>query len=337
MNPIILESDHCKVEFIQGSMDYDTGTKITTLVLEYPRAIHSQLLTHRVFSKNSSSSRAVPAKKAIKQIQDNPAQYIWTENQKGMQGPVITDEHKLAAIEKLWSLAMSTQIKIVEQLTDPEGLNVHKQNACRLLEPYQNIRVCLTSTEWDNWDWLRKDEEAQGEIDDLAHLIYEARRIATKLGQYPLLRPGEYHVPFVKRIQRKDGMRYYDNNGNQITLDEAIMISMSCAAQTSYRNLDASLIKAEDIYSKLFDTRKVHASPSEHQATPIAATHRSLGFVRSDGKYRAYHEPQNWPAGVTHVDANSEYWSGNFRNWIQNRQLIPNHDAAKGNYNDTPN
>ena len=324
MKPIVLESGHCKVEFIQGSMDYETGTKITTLVLEYPRAIHSQLLTHRVFSKNSSSSRAVPAKKAIKQIQDNPAQYIWTENQKGMQGPVITDLDKLAAIEKLWALSMTTQIKLVEKLTDPDGLNVHKQNACRLLEPYQNIRVCLTSTEWDNWDWLRMDEEAQGEIADLANLIYEARNLATKLGQYPLLQVGEYHVPFVDRYQYVDGMRYYDNKGNQLTLEEAINISMSCAAQTSYRNLDASLTKAEDMYSKLFDTRKVHASPSEHQATPI-------------GKIKNPFDVEKWPEGVTHVDRYGQCWSGNFRGFIQNRQLIPNHDAAKGDSNVTSN
>lgn len=321
MKPIVLETDHCKVEFIQGSMDQETGTKITTLVLEYPRAIHAQLLTHRVFSKNSSSSRAVPAKKAIKQIQDNPARYIWTENQRGMQGPVITSEDKLHHINVLFDLAKETNIKIVEKLTDPDGLNVHKQNACRLLEPYQNIRVCLTSTEWDNWDWLRMDEEAQGEIADLANLVYEARRLATKQGQYPLLRAGEYHVPFVERHQYVDGMYYYDVDGNEITLEEAIRISMSCAAQTSYRNLDSSLNKAEDIYSKLFATRKVHASPSEHQATPIGSP-----FVK---------EPETddfncvWKPGITHRDRMGNFWSGNFRHWIQNRQLIPNHDKAK--------
>lgn len=314
---------HCSVEFIQGSVSTN-GDRITTLVLEYPRAIHAQLLTHRVFSKNSSSSRAVPAKRAIAQVIENPAQYLWTQNQSGMQGPVITDPVKLEEIQKLYNLALSAQARVVETLTDPNGLNVHKQNACRLLEPFQNIRICLTSTEWDNWDWLRIDPDAQGEIVDLANAIKQVRDDAQSEGMYMVLYDGEWHVPFVRRERVAKNRLCYYTDDNQIDLEDAIKISMSCAAQTSYRVLNQSLEKANDIMGKLFNGSKVHASPSEHQATPIGDVSPIL-------------EISNWPNGVTHMDTNAELWSGNFRGFIQNRQLLPNHDAAKGITNDSSN
>lgn len=310
---MIVETDHCTVEGVLQSECSVTGTRITTMVLEYPRAIHAQLLTHRVFSKNSSSSRAVPAKRAIEQVRKDPANYLWTENQKGMQGSPISDVRKLDAISKLFNLALESQIKLVEVLTDPNGLNVHKQNACRLLEPFQNIRVCLTSTEWENWDWLRIDPDAQGEIADLANAMAEVRE---KMG-YHLLKQKEWHLPFTYRTWgENDEICYFTMNGQPLTLEQAINVSMSCAAQTSYRRLDDTLEKAEDMYDKLFSGKKVHASPSEHQATPI-------------GKVAPLDGPHNWPHGVTALDREADLWSGNFRHWIQNRQLIPNHDKAK--------
>lgn len=314
-NIMILKTNHCTVEGVLRSVCANTGKEIITLILEYPRVIHAQLLTHRVFSKNSSSSRAVPAARAIEQIRENPAKYFWTENQKGMQGTEITSEDKLHHINVLFDLAKETNIKIVEKLTDPEGLNVHKQNACRLLEPFQNIRVCLTSTEWDNWDWLRIDPDAQGEIADLAKAMHKVR---TQMPRQ-FLEPGEWHLPFVESSRNPDtgDFEYFDSVGNVITLEQGKIISMSCTAQTSYRRLDTSLHKAEDMYGKLFSGNKVHASPSEHQATPISPM-VDAGFNAED-----------WPEGVTHMGREYSFWSGNFNGWIQHRQLIPNHDGAK--------
>lgn len=312
-----------KVEFIQGSICNETGTAITTLVCEYPRVIHAQLLTHRVFTKNSSSTRAVPLKSAIQQILDNPAKYIWTENQSGMQGKVITDPSKLERIERAYVAAKRTAIAYAKALGDKEsegGLHVHKQNAGRLLEPFQNIRICLTSTEWDNWDWLRDDPDAQGEIAELARAIREARE--NNISKYLHLNKNEWHVPFVHRAynDRKAVMEYFHpETSRQLTIEEAINLSMSIAAQTSYRKEDTSDDKTNTVIDRLFDGKKVHASPSEHQATPIANDLTGIQLLN----------PLYWPAGVTHMDVNTDYWSGNFKHWIQNRQLIPNHDKAK--------
>lgn len=307
-----------KVFPIMGSQCANTGTRITTLVLEYPRAIHAQLLTHRVFSKNSSSSRAVPIKSAIKQIEDNPAKFIWTENQSGMQGSIITDSAKLNKITDIVTQLFKVTRIAVSQLGFPEkdgGLNVHKQNAARFLEPFQNIRVCLTSTEWENWDWLRLDGAAQGEIEELARLMYQARQEMT----HNVIGEGEYHLPFIDRRILSTGVYYHHpETGVELSLQDAIELSMSICAQTSYRKEDYSEEKTGTVIDRLFNGKKVHASPSEHQATPIPSF-----------KDYGHHPDQEWPEGVTHMDRKMRYWSGNFRNWIQYRQLLPNHDKAK--------
>ncbi|AIM40745.1 putative thymidylate synthase [Idiomarinaceae phage 1N2-2] len=300
-----------KIQHIQASRNRHTGDVIHTLVLEYPRAIHSQLLTHRVFSKNSSSTRAVPIRAAVQNVLDNPAQPIWTHNQAGMQGERVTDPVLIAQANAIHEAHMQSAIATAKMLgLKPEegGLGIHKQNAGRYLEPFQNIRVCLTSTEWENWDWLRVDADAQPEITELANAIKAARDNAEPLE----IGAGEYHVPFVERERDADGRLRYYSESREVSLADAINISMSCAAQTSYRRLDVTLEKADDIIGKLFNGRKVHASPSEHPATPI----QHCGDAP-------------WPGGVTHMNREGVLWSGNFRGFIQHRQLLPNHDGAK--------
>ena len=319
-----------KAEFIQGSIA-PCGTPIATLVLEYPRAIHAQLLTHRVFSKNSSSSRAVPIKIAIKQIQENPVNFIWTENKSGMSGDVITEPSKLKQITDIVSQLFKVTRIAVSQLAFSEsegGLNVHKQNAARFLEPFQNIRVVLTSTEWENWDWLRVDSAAQPEIERLAKLMLEAR----ESGEYMELTEGDWHVPFIVRKVNPDNGEltyHHPETDAELTVQEAIELSMSICAQTSFRKEDYSDKKTENVISKLFTGNKVHASPSEHQATPIPQKLDNIGFVKQNGHFVPYLDTSAWPEGVTHIDRKGNLWSANFKHWIQNRQLIPNHDKAK--------
>lgn len=303
-----------KVECVQASMCQITGKKIFTLICEYPRAIHAQLLTHRVFSKNSSSTRAIPITKAIAQMNEKPSQFIFTHNQGGMQGKVVDTSSELyIKAQTAHELGMKSAMALSTYMSE---LGIHKQNAGRYMEPYQDIRIVLTSTEWENWDWLRMDGAAQGEIENLAEAMYAAREEAVVM----FLRDGEWHVPFVTRRRNAEGRLDYfteDENGNsvQVTKDEAVNISMSACAQTSYRKLDTTLEKSEDMLPKLFGGKKIHASPSEHQATPIP-------------KIEKLTDLSLLPLGVTHVDRYGCPWSGNFEHWIQNRQLIKGHDAA---------
>lgn len=315
MSNKIHHGEACKVRVIQSSRNAERDVTIHTLLLEYPRIIHSQLLTHRVFTKNSSSTRAVPIRSAVQNVIDNPSKPIWTLNQAGMQGERVTDETLLMQAQALHESHLMSAVYTARKLgLKPEdgGLGIHKQNAGRYLEPFQNIRVCLTSTEWDNWDWLRYDADAQPEIVELAKLIKEARDEA----EVEDIHVGDWHVPFVTRKRDSRGVLRYYVDGAEVEVDEAIKVSMSCAAQTSYRRLDDSMEKAEDIIGKLFNGRKVHASPSEHPATPIGTDFSVLDL-------------QNWPEGITAIDRQANLWSGNYRGFIQYRQLLPNHDGAK--------
>ena len=76
---------------IQDSTNW-LHSRLTTLILEYPRYIHGEFMTHRVFSKNAAGSRAVPIEKVIEGIKMNTVYPIWTKNQKGMSGEIITDK-----------------------------------------------------------------------------------------------------------------------------------------------------------------------------------------------------------------------------------------------------
>ena len=317
MNKLI-KTQVSEVRCIQASRCKNTGKEIYTLELEYPRVVHSQLLTHSVFSKNSSSTRAVPIKAAIEQVRNNPAKYMWTENQAGMQGSMITDEDKLNELNEGFAYARECTIGWVESLASK---GAHKQNAGRLLEPFQNIKIVLTATEWENWGWLRLDPDAQGEIADLAKAMKEARDTAEVMD----IGPDEWHVPFVGRERDSKGVLQYfiEDDGELLTVEEAKDVSVSVCAQTSYRKSDHSLEKAKRIQDMLVDGRKVHASPFEHIATPITETSLEPNDCVDDRRYA-----RSWQKGITHMKRDGTFCSGNFSGWVQLRQLVKGHDKA---------
>lgn len=284
------------------------GVRITTLELEYPRFIHSELMTHRVFSRNSASSRAIPVSKMLETITQNPARPIhWGKNEAGMQASQELDKDAKIMANTLWDVARINAVKISDKM---HQTGVHKQIANRVTEPFQHMKVVVTSTEWNNWDWLRYHPDAQPEIKSLAEKTIEARANSSPV----MLSSGEWHMPYVKTVvNEKSGLQYFDENDNVISAQDAIMISASCCAQTSYRKSDTSLEKAEMIYKRLIESEPCHASPVEHQA---------LAFDFDD-------EPHTWPDGITHMDRDGNFWSGNFRSWIQYRQLVPN-NSKKG-------
>jgi thymidylate synthase ThyX len=306
-----------KVEFIQGSIS-PAGTILDTLVCEYPRTAHAELLTHRVFTKNSSSTRAVPISAVIEQISNYPADYLWTTHRPGMSGNPIDDQTVIDQANHIKNEMFEFVSNKVRQLADPKGLNIHKQHAGRFLEPFQNIRIVLSATEWENFDWLRIDADAFPEIHKLASMIQQARNSAVRLQ----LAPGEAHVPFVDRVRINGELCYFHpETKEQLTKEEAIELSMSVSAQTSYRKEDTSTQKTKTVIDKLFNGRKVHASPSEHPAIAVDS------FINPDWSLKdviAF-----LPEGITHIDIDYNLWSGNYRDWIQYRQLLPNHDKAK--------
>lgn len=297
-----------KATIIADSISASTDKRITSLELELPRFIWSEMLTHRLFSRNAASSRAIPVSKVTEQVRSNPAKPMyWGSSKSGMQaGSELTGEHKALA-RGIWETAAIKAAEFSDQLFE-SGL--HKQHTNRITEPFQQYKVVLTATEFDNFFYLRNHKDAQPEIRMLAQAMLEAMKASTPMK----LKTGEWHLPYIKRKLVDGTMCYYDVNNTELTLEEAQQVSSSCCAQVSYRLLDHTLDKAKFIYDKLVNSKPVHASPFEHQATPM------YWFATND----------IWPEGVTHMDADGKFWSGNLQGFIQYRQLIK--DNVCNNY-----
>lgn len=317
-------------KIIAHSKSSVTGKEIITYELNYPRFIHSELMTHRLFSRNAASSRAIPVAKMIEMVRENPAAPIhYGKNQPGMQAKEELTGCDLDATKSDWITAAKAAASIADRMV---GYGAHKQIVNRILEPFQWMKTVVTSTEWDNWYWLRNHPDAQPEIKRLAEVMWEAKENSVPFN----LSFNEWHVPYVDRTRSEtqdvDGFYeiQYWSNGVKLSEEEAIVVSASCCAQVSYRKLDDSLEKAKDIFAKLIESKPCHASPCEHQAKPMII-HRptSLGYNAVQKDWLNIEEGFE-QQGITHMDNHGNLWSGNFQGFVQHRQLIP--DNACWNY-----
>lgn len=307
----------------------EVGTRITTFELEYPRIVHSELMTHRLFSRNAMSSRAIPVPKMLEQVINNPAMPVeFGKNKAGMQ----SDGEHTALIgagytpEEWWKLAAMSAAKFAEAFSDA---GYHKQVGNRLIEPFQFMKTIVTATEYNNFFWLRVDGDAAPTIRQLATVMKEAYEESVP----ELLYPGEWHTPYVAHLDAS----YCQSGDNSprfaygvpdetkvgsykiLTVEEALSISSSCCAQISYRRLDSTKDKALSVYDRLLTGRKVHASPFEHQATPMKYPQPKVYFNGSDVEIKRTDE------GLTHIDLQGNGWSGNLKGFVQHRQLLSNH------------
>jgi hypothetical protein len=298
--------DLITAKIIADSISPD-GQRMTTMEIEYPRFILAELNTHRMLSKNSASSRAIPVKAMHQHIRENTAGPVsWGVNQPGMKAKEVLDAEDTVEALMIWEQARDSALDFAGQLAD---LNLHKQITNRITEPWMTMKTVISGTEWANFWWLRAHADAQPEIHELATKMMTAYNRSTP----QLLNPGEWHLPYVKSTRLSSGeLIYLDNADLPLTLRQAQVISASCCAQVSYRKSDDTLEKAEKVFKMLIESEPAHASPVEHQATPMD--------LDSTDKY----DPECWQEGTTHVSRNGDLWSGNLRGWIQFRKLIKN-------------
>lgn len=306
-----------KASVIADSVHPETGTRITTFELVYPRFIHSEFMTHRVFNRNASSSRAIPTAKFIEQVRNEPVMPShWGKNQKGMQAFEELSEDQRSDAIFIWEQAASSVATYAEMLRRGQ---VHKQIVNRILEPFTHIRVVVTSTSWANFYGLRDHKDAQPEIRELAQAMRKAHEesVPSKLIQ------GHWHLPY---ITANDRFAAYDFcKHNRITRDEpsgaevyGLLLKVSAArcARASYNNFEGRPSTIEEdlgLFAKLVENQPIHASPTEHQATPM-----NIG-----GKYVNNMNPVTWEQGVTSMDKEGNLYSGNLLHFIQFRKLIP--------------
>jgi len=238
------------------------GKRITTMQIVFQRFILPEFNTHRVFSRNFSSSRAIPTKVLMEQVQKNPAMPVyWGKNQPGMQAKeeLVGEEY----IHAIWEWRMAAQLaaSIASKLS---YYKVHKQIVNRVLEPFLWSTGIVTSTEWDNFFLLRDHTDAQPEIHALASKMRETMNNSTPT----LLVAGDWHLPY---ISKKELLNY----SNKLLLK----ISAARCCRVSYLKHDGSSPSIEEdlaLFNRLAGSVPIHASPLEHQATPNTSEDISL-------------------------------------------------------------
>lgn len=226
----------------------ESGNRLISYILTYPRLIHCEVMTHRAFSRNAASSRAIPITKSIDTVLANPALPVeWGENCKGMQAGNLINNDKAELCEKIW---LEARDKAVESARKLNELKVHKQLVNRLLEPFAHMTTLLTATEFGNFFNLRADPDAQPEFQELAYLM---------LTEYEKSEPvkiqnGQWHVPFADKFA--DGL----------SLEDKLKISVARAARISYKTFDGEYSHEKDFALHDSLLQSGHMSPFEHQA-----------------------------------------------------------------------
>ena len=307
-----------KANLIKHSESIYSNQPIYTFELDLPRIVLAELHTHRgevIF--NSQSSRAVPTKKYINNIRENPFYPIeWGANQAGMQAYSTTN----ALIdgkspEEKWG-------EIIEQaLTNAESFSsalYHKQIGNRIIENYSYIKLVLSATNLSNFFHQRIHHAAEPHIKDLAIAMFQA----IENSKPDVLKKGEWHLPYLDTERDSDGVLYYFRKSdvareNPLSFNAAKYISIACCAQVSYRNLDDSSEKIMKVLSMLnMEGEPGHFSPYCHQATPMVRYNLDFGLPIE--------------VGISHVTTKTrDFYSGQFKHWIQYRKTLENEYCDK--------
>lgn len=235
------------------------GQGIITMKLRYPRFIHAEFMTHRMFSRNASSSRAIPVERLIEDVLKDPAMPVfWGKNEPGMQAreecnaEVVvgfgSDDYVFGSREEGWLEARRRAVGMARMFS---SAGYHKQIVNRLLEPFSHINVIVTATEWKNFFALRCHPDAQPEIRELA----EAMRSAVG---HSVPKETEWHIPF--------------DPGDMLDFRNRLKWSVASCARVSYKTHEGiypTLDMQVGLYERLSNADPMHASPFEHQAKAV--------------------------------------------------------------------
>jgi len=216
--------------------------RLTSLKVRFPHIILPQVLTHRVFSRNTSSSRAIPVARLIADVERDPfipREWRYSAD-RGMQpGEVMSAEDAEESLAD-WTDALRFNRGRARKMAKRGN---SKEHVNRILEPYAHVSMIITATEWENFLKLRLDSHSQIEIRDLAEAIRDAMAASTprQLGI------GNWHLPY----------------GDSGYPDE----SAACCARISYDSHDGGRASAaaNQRLAKMLKGEG-HWSPFENQA-----------------------------------------------------------------------
>ena len=241
--------------------------RLTTFVLTFPRIVLAEFNTHRMFSRNSASSRAIPFKRMLEMVDEDPFIPIgWMKDHKGMQGKEFFKGYAERILRKDWIMAKTTAVRAAKEL---HGIGLTKQITNRLLEPFMWHTVIMTTSQpgLENFFDLRAHPAAEIHI---AQLAYEMKS-AYATSEPKKLLPGEWHIPFGDRIDEERLPIREEAYHTEETLKEhldflKVQIATARCARVSYMNFEGKDDYEADL--NLYDRLKEsgHFSPFEHCA-----------------------------------------------------------------------
>lgn len=242
------------------------GDRLVTFELTYPRFIHAELLTHRMMSRNSASSRAIPVEKMLERIVNDPVMPIhWGKNQRGMSADVEINLEEQAKANELWLEARNAAVRYAQELG---VLGIHKQITNRIVEPWMWITVIASMTSFEHFKRLRVHPAAEPHFQKLAGMMCDSY-----YGHEPKqLQAGDWHLPLLKP----------GTDDDHLDEDTAKKVSTGRCARVSYlthhgtRDISADIGLHNDLLGN------GHWSPFEHPAQACAASDRYgnyTGFI----------------------------------------------------------
>lgn len=331
----------------------EQGNRVTTMILTFPRFILAELNTHRMFSKNSASSRAIPFQKMVKMCEEDPFIPIaWQSHHSGMQGEEYLTGLKATKAKNNW-IASSKQAVLMAKILD--NSEVTKQLCNRLLEPFMWHTVLLTATEFNNFFELRcpkyrspvdkiflhkskKDCIANhSNSDNLSkfkdftivdwlrinesgaeiHMQALAESIWNAMNESKpkLLKAGEWHAPYQDQIdvQELGKVTGSYNFTSPENIEARLKICSARCARLSYMTQDNQIDYQKDI--ELHDRllSSGHMSPFEH-CCKVMSIYEYESFLKG--------ESDLYDGGEYIIENNIKGWCYNYRGFIQYRYLL---------------
>lgn len=323
------------------------GHRFTTFEVVYPRIILAEVNTHRLLTRSSASSRAIPVEKMIRRVLEEP--YVpthWGKNQKGMQAEQDVDAETAAQAAAVWLRIRDGVVAGVQELLQ---LGIHKQITNRWLEPAQWHPTLVTGTEFDNLWHLRDHAAAHPDFRDAVHGMREEYQKS----EPALVRVGEWHCPLIQPDEWDEfGMEATVDVGHEAAWERICKVSVGRCARISYLTHGGQRDQQEDVSLHDRMMQAGHMAPYEHVARPMTPDELNLfkqKKMRWDpehqrwywvgAKYRhdvgdrgaAYEECNPWAAGAErYADGEYTHFLGNVQGWVQLRKQIPYEEDILG-------
>lgn len=285
----------------------EVGDELVTWEVEYPYFVHQDALTHRMLSRNASSSRAIPIRKVLDQVATHPAMpMFWGRNQAGMQAHSELNLENLLESELIWLRARDSALRAAEELV---RIGLHKQLVNRILMPWIWIRVLYSATDFENFFHLRQSDRTADVIPERIpeplypnDYRYLQSLIDPTFGAQPevqcfvrmmklsylnstprLKKTGEWHLPFLE--EREGEKERLISEGYEA--EDFPAISSGRCARISYLTHDGKHDVGEDIRLAGDLVDDDGWSPMEHpaKATPYLRAGNFTGWVQQRKRF----------------------------------------------------